>query len=605
MNTHQTFLQKVQTRWNKALDEQREAGFTLIELLLVIGIIAILAGIVIVAINPTRQIGQANAVADQSKARALGKALGISVLDGFSYTISDDPNNPTPIYKFGESGPDGANVDDVALFLTGEGIPIASTHTSPTELLTGFEAYIEDGLVKVAPKPSVLITSDIPLIYASVSNIITPTDISGTPTDISGTPTDISGTPTDISGTPTDISGTPTDISGTPTDISDTITDISSANTATITVTGNASNCTTNEPYESTACQASTFTFDTSDIIAGAQLTIDTNGKKSNNIAVTKYTLEQMNTGNPSWGPVDNTVVSNNELYFMGTNSGGHSKLFKTNGTTVTQVSNIRDGNNEYASELTTFNNEIYFTAQNASGHYKLFKTDGTTVTQVSNTRDGNNDSVARLTVFNNELYFSATNNSVHQKLFKTNGTTVTQVGSTTSVSDGITLLAVSNNELYFVARNSSLHKKLFKTNGTTVTQVSNTNNGDSDEIDQLELFNNELYFTAQNTSGYTKLFKTNGTTVTQVSDINNAGHDRPGFITAAGEALYFWANNGSGQRKLYQYDGESIVKISDTNPGDDDTDDEDSRLHTFNNRLCFSGLVSGGVHQFFCINKE
>ncbi len=40
--------------------KQHAAGFTLIEILLVVAILAILAGIVIVAVNPARQLAQAN-----------------------------------------------------------------------------------------------------------------------------------------------------------------------------------------------------------------------------------------------------------------------------------------------------------------------------------------------------------------------------------------------------------------------------------------------------------------------------------------------------------------------------------------------------------------
>lgn len=62
-------------------------GFTLIELLLVIGIIAILAAIVIVAINPTRQLGQARNAQRNSDVNTMLNAV-------WQYAIDHSGNMP-------------------------------------------------------------------------------------------------------------------------------------------------------------------------------------------------------------------------------------------------------------------------------------------------------------------------------------------------------------------------------------------------------------------------------------------------------------------------------------------------------------------------------
>ena len=56
-------------------------GFTLIEILVVIGIIAILAGIVLVAINPSRQFSQANNSQRSSNVNAILNAVGQYMAD--------------------------------------------------------------------------------------------------------------------------------------------------------------------------------------------------------------------------------------------------------------------------------------------------------------------------------------------------------------------------------------------------------------------------------------------------------------------------------------------------------------------------------------------
>ena len=70
--------------------KQTRKGFTLLEILLVIAAIGILAAIVLVAINPTRQINQARQAGINSEKNTIEKALQQVLIDTGSYPSSID-----------------------------------------------------------------------------------------------------------------------------------------------------------------------------------------------------------------------------------------------------------------------------------------------------------------------------------------------------------------------------------------------------------------------------------------------------------------------------------------------------------------------------------
>ena len=80
---------------------EKQSGFTLIELLVVIGILSVLLAIVLIAINPGKQFGQANDTKRKSDVGAILNSIGAYAADHKGALPGGIPTDPTPAVEAG------------------------------------------------------------------------------------------------------------------------------------------------------------------------------------------------------------------------------------------------------------------------------------------------------------------------------------------------------------------------------------------------------------------------------------------------------------------------------------------------------------------------
>lgn len=175
----------------------------------------------------------------------------------------------------------------------------------------------------------------------------------------------------------------------------------------------------------------------------------------------------------------------------------------------------IRDMTNLGRSASAILDGHLYFEAASDSGALTIWRTNGTTASQVVQLTIHEGPA---LEAFEGWVYFNAPTPTQGNELWRTNGT-ITEIAFDINPTTADTSWSkpkdfeVMGNMLYFSANDGVHGRELMKFDGTSVTLVKDELLGlSASSPSNLTAFNGKLYYSAEDASGARELYSSDGT---------------------------------------------------------------------------------------------
>lgn len=494
-------------------------------------------------------------------------------------------------------------------------------------------------IASLAPT-SISVSIDMPLEYYSVdlTTVIVPSETSSVASGVGTAPT--TGIAASGSGIATSGVGLSSGLGGAFTGSGFTAVNAGPGFSATATVSasfpmGAIGACSLLSPFTLASCLISGFTITGANLSASGSFIVRvyaTNGGASDYLDATAIPVRRkvierfMDATIPgafldsAFYGTDLSVTVGGKMYFIAKTSNNVSKVFVSDGVSITQLPNTCGDSlcDDAPLYLTAFNNKVYFFAADSSAAVRLFVTDGFTTNQVSYTAQtttfsdfgaGVVASQYRPVVAHNKLYVSLINSSFVRKLYSIDTfgvlSQVSDIRGSNTLTDLPNYFSVYGDDLYFAATNSDGFRKLFKSDGTAITQISNTRGSATltDGPRMLYTASDGVYFWAFDSNNKNRIFKTDGSAVNMVSNINPGGdlalqglYD--GMFAHLGTKFIFNANNLNTFQKLFSADGVSATQLT-NGAGNQSTWDNNWGMYKLGTEIFFAGTYLSGMKLF------